>query len=216
MYNFITMIAIYGGSFDPVHIGHLRIAEDIRETYNLEKIVFIPAYHSPLKSTSRATPEDRLNMLRIAVKNNPSFLIDDLEIKRKGKSYTIDTILEYKKKLPHIPVFVLGTDAFLSFHMWKEPEKLLKNANLIVAGRDKTSYYEILEYTREYFPFAKVRTDTDIPEKEPSNIFFFDMRRLDISSTEIRNRIKSKKSIKYLVLPDVEEYIFYKKIYVRG
>jgi len=207
------MIALYGGSFDPVHIGHLRIAEDIRETYNLEKIVFIPAYHSPLKPGSRASAEDRLNMLKLSIEKNPYFEIDDIEIKREGKSYTIDTILSYKEKLWHTPIFIVGTDAFLSLHRWKEPEKLLKNTNFIVAGRDKTSFYEILEYVKEYFPFATVHTDTDIPEKESAHIFYFDMRRLDISSTEIRNRIKEGKSIKYLVLPKVEEYIFNKKLY---
>ena len=207
------MIALYGGSFDPVHIGHLRIAEDIRETYGLKKIIFIPAYHSPLKPGSRASAEDRLNMLNISIKTNPYFSIDDIEIKRKGKSYTIDTILLYRKKLSHIPVFIVGTDAFLSLHRWKDPQGLLKNTNFIVAGRDKTSFYEVLEYVREYFPFAVVHTDTKIPPDEASHIFYFDMRRIDISSTEIRNRIKEKKSIRYLVLPEVEEYIFYKKLY---
>ncbi len=207
------MIALYGGSFDPIHIGHLRIAEDIRETYNFEKIIFIPAYHSPLKPGSRASAEDRVQMIKISINRNPFFDIDDIEIKRKGKSYTIDTILSYKKKISHIPVFILGTDAFLSLHKWKEPEELLKNTNFIVAGRDKFSFYEVLEYVREYFPFAKIHTGSKIPKNEPSNIFYFDIRRLDVSSTEIRSRVKEGKSIKYLVLPEVEEYIFNKKLY---
>jgi len=207
------MIALYGGSFDPVHIGHLRIAEDIRETFSIEKVIFIPAYHSPLKPGSRALAEDRLNMLKLSIKNNQFFDFDDIEIKRKGKSYTIDTILYYKKKIGYTPVFIVGTDAFLTLHLWKEPFRLLKNANFIVAGRDKTSFYEVVEYIKDYFPFVKLRSDTDIPKDEPSNVFYSDMRRLDISSTEIRNRIKEGKSIKYLVLPEVEEYIFNKKLY---
>ncbi|RMD45785.1 MAG: nicotinate (nicotinamide) nucleotide adenylyltransferase [Aquificota bacterium] len=207
------MIALYGGSFDPVHIGHLRIAEDIRETFSLRKVIFIPAYHSPLKPGSRASAEDRLNMLKLSIENNQYFDVDDIEIKRKGKSYTIDTILYYKEKIGYTPVFIVGTDAFLTLHLWKEPSRLLKNANFIVAGRDKTSFYEVVEYIKDYFPFVVLRKDTDIPKHEPSNVFYSDIRRLDVSSTEIRNRIKEGKSIKYLVLPEVEEYIFNKKLY---
>ncbi len=207
------MIALYGGSFDPVHLGHLRIAEDIREFFGFEKIIFIPAYHSPLKPGSRASAEDRIHMLKLSIKDNPFFDIDDIEIKRKGKSYTIDTIRYYRKKIGYTPVFIVGADAFLSLHMWKEPEDLLKMANFVVAGRDKTSLYTVKEYIKDYFPFVHVRTDRDIPSDSGGNVFFTDIRRLDISSTEIRNRVAEKKSIKYLVLPQVEEYIFYKNLY---
>lgn len=207
------MIALYGGSFDPVHIGHLRIAEDIREYYSLEKIIFIPAYHSPLKPGSRASAQDRLEMLKLSTRNNPFFDISDIEIKRGGKSYTIDTIKYFREKLGYTPAFILGTDAFLSLHMWKSADKLIKITNFIVAGRDKTSFYEVKEYVKEYFPFASVRLDTDIPKDKGGNIFYSDIRRIDISSTEIRNRIKEGKSIRYLVLPKVEEYIFIKNLY---
>ncbi len=207
------MIGLYGGSFDPVHIGHLRIAEDIREAFSLERVIFIPAYQSPLKSKSRASAEDRFKMLKLSLKENPFFGIDDIEIKRKGKSYTIDTVLFYKEKLGYPPVFILGTDAFLSFHLWKSPEELIKNANFIVAGRDEISFYDVEEYVKDYFPEAVIRKDKKIEKGKSGNIYYFSMRRLDISSTEIRNRVKDGKSIKYLVLPEVERYIFYKKLY---
>ncbi|RUM61863.1 MAG: nicotinate (nicotinamide) nucleotide adenylyltransferase, partial [Persephonella sp.] len=99
------MIGLYGGSFDPVHIGHLRLAEDIREYFNLNKIVFIPTYISPLKSKSNAKPEDRLNMLKLATEYNPFFEIDDREIKENKISYTIKTIMYYKNKLNYNPIF---------------------------------------------------------------------------------------------------------------
>lgn len=207
------MVALYGGSFDPVHIGHLRIAEDIREYYRLEKIIFIPAYHSPLKPGSRASAVDRLEMLKRSIEINPFFSLDDIELKRRGKSYTIDTIKYFRKKLNYTPAFILGTDAFLSLHMWKSAYELVKITNFIVAGRDKTSFYEIKEYVKEYFPFASVRLDKDIPKEEGGNIFYSDIRRIDVSSTEIRNRIKEGKSIRYLVLPSVEEYILLKNLY---
>ncbi len=207
------MIALYGGSFDPVHIGHLRIAEDIREEYSLDKIVFVPAYHSPLKPGSRASAKDRIKMLEISIKGNSYFSIDEIEIKRGGKSFTIDTVSYYREKLKYNPVFILGTDAFMSLHKWKKPKSLLKITNFIVVGRGKDNFYNIKDYIQEYFPNAKLTTSKSIDQKD-SKVYFFDARRLDISSTEIRDRIKSQKSIKYLVIPEIEDYIIKNKLYL--
>ena len=207
------MIALYGGSFDPVHIGHLRIAEDIREEYELSKIVFIPAYHSPLKPGSRASAEHRIKMLQIAIKDNPFFSIDDLEIKRGGKSFSIDTISFYKKKLGYNPIFILGTDAFLSLHKWKKPKTLLKITNFLVVGRGRDHFYNVKDYLQEYFPNVELSTDKKI-DVNKVKVYFFDSRRLDISSTEIRDRIKTLKSIKYLVIPEIEDYIIKNKLYL--
>ncbi|RMA92493.1 nicotinate (nicotinamide) nucleotide adenylyltransferase [Hydrogenothermus marinus] len=209
------MIALYGGSFDPVHIGHLRIAEDIREYYDFEKIIFIPAYISPLKKKVRASAEDRLNMLRLSIKDNPYFEISEFEIKKGGKSYTIDTIKHFKNILGYNPYFIVGTDAFLSFHLWKQPEDLLKITNFIVVGRGKDNFFNLIDYLEENFPFVKVFRSEKLNTSEVG-IYYFDCRRLDISSTEIRSRIKQKKSIKYLVLKEVEDYILNKKLYLRG
>ncbi len=205
------MVGIYGGSFDPIHIGHLRIAEDVREFYNLQKIIFIPTYHSPLKPESRASAEDRLQMIKISIKNNPFFSVDDIEIKRKGKSFTIDTIKAYREK-GLLPVFIVGTDAFLTLHKWKEPEELSGLTSFIVLGRGKDSYDDVKNYLKKNFPFMDLRTDNSISKKEGA-VYYFDRRRIDVSSTEIRERIKTNRSIKYLVLPEVEEYIFNKKLY---
>ncbi|WP_457636330.1 nicotinate (nicotinamide) nucleotide adenylyltransferase [Persephonella sp.] len=205
------MVGIYGGSFDPVHIGHLRIAEDVREYYNLQNIIFIPAYHSPLKPESRASAKDRLQMIKISIKNNPFFSVDDIEIKRKGKSFTIDTIKAYKEK-GLLPVFIVGTDAFLTLHRWKNPEELSKTISFIVLGRGEDTFENVKSYLEENFPYLKLKTDNKI-SKKPSTVYFFDQRRIDVSSTEIRQRVKTNRSIKYLVLPEVEEYIFNKKLY---
>ena len=206
------MIALYGGSFDPVHIGHLRIAEDIRETYNFEKIIFIPAYVSPLKSKSNASAEDRLNMLNLATKDNPKFEISTIEIARKGKSYTIDTVKFFKEKLGYNPYFIVGTDAFLTLHLWKDSKELVKLTNFIVVGRGQDTFYSIKTYIEEYFPESPLIRKTKI-NPEITGIYFFDCRRIDVSSTEIRHRIKENKSIKYLVLKEVEDYIYEKNLY---
>ncbi len=205
------MIALYGGSFDPIHIGHLRIAEDIREHYSFEKIIFIPAYHSPLKPESRASAEDRIEMLRLSVKYNKNFDIDDIEIKRKGKSYTIDTIFYYKKKLKYYPPFIVGTDAFLTLDRWKNPELLLENCNFIVVGRGDDSSKKVEKFLKE--KFNRVLSRSSLIKEDKTSVYFFSSRRIDISSTEIRDRISNNKSIKYLVIPEVEEYIVKKSLY---
>ncbi|WP_096999752.1 nicotinate (nicotinamide) nucleotide adenylyltransferase [Persephonella hydrogeniphila] len=205
------MIGLYGGSFDPVHIGHLRIAEDIREYFGFEKIIFIPAYHSPLKPESRAPAEDRINMLRLSIKYNRYFYIDDIEIKRKGKSYTIDTIKTYRER-GVFPFFIVGTDAFLTLDKWKNPEELVKITSFIVLGRGKDRLEDIKLFLKNKFPQLKLVQSNNLTEKS-GYVYFFDQRRIDISSTEIRNRIKNNRSIKYLVLPEVEDYIFNKKLY---
>jgi len=205
------MIGLYGGSFDPVHIGHLRIAEDVREYFGFEKIIFVPAYHSPLKPESRASAEDRIYMLQLCVKYNRYFSIDDIEIKRKGKSYTIDTIRMYREK-GKFPFFILGTDAFLTLDRWKKPEELIKMTSFIVLGRGKDRLEDVKLFIKNRFPDLKLLQDKK-PVEEAGYVYFFDRRRIDISSTEIRRRVKDSRSIKYLVLPEVEEYIFYKKLY---
>ena len=207
------MIGLYGGSFDPIHIGHLRIAEDIREFYKLDRIIFIPTYHSPLKRKSRASAKDRLHMLKVSLQSNPFFEIDDIEIKRKGKSYTIDTIKHYTQILNHVPVFIVGTDAFLTLHKWKKPLQLINIVNFIVIGRGKDTKEKVMNYLKSNFPMLKFLTNRKISSKSPRHVYFFDSRRIDVSSTEIRRRVKTEKSIKYLVLPEVEKYILLKKLY---
>lgn len=204
------MIAFFGGSFDPVHLGHLRIAEDVREFFGLEKIVFIPASISPLKSHTNASAEDRLNMLNLSIKDNPYFELSDYEIKKEGKSYTIDTALYFAKILPYKPVFILGTDSILTFHKWKNPKELLNIANFIVVGRRKDSYKNVSQYLKKVFDFSNIYYNEKIIK---DGVYFFDSRRIDISSTEIRERIKLNKSIKYLVPKEVEDYINQKNLY---
>ncbi|WP_297886929.1 nicotinate (nicotinamide) nucleotide adenylyltransferase [Sulfurihydrogenibium sp.] len=204
------MIALFGGSFDPVHLGHLRIAEDVREFFGLEKIVFIPAFISPLKSFTNASAEDRVNMLNLAIKDNPFFEVSDYEIKKGGKSFTIDTAKHYQQILSHKPVFILGSDSILTLHKWKNPDELLKIANFIVVGRGKDNYKTIFQYLKKMFNF----TDIYYNEKNIKNgVYFYDSRRIDISSTEIRERVRLNKSIKYLTTKEVEDYIHRKNLY---
>ncbi len=205
------MIGLFGGSFNPIHIGHLRIAEDIREYFKLSKIVFIPAYQSPLKERYKIKDEDRLKMLKLSVKYNPNFDIDEIEINKGGKSFTIDTILYYKNKLGYNPIFIVGSDAFLTLDKWKEPLKLLDNTNFIVVSRDEDTLSTLKNYLKS--KFNRGISVSNIIEPYKAKVYFFKGRRLDISATEIRNRIKEEKPITYLVLPEVEIYIRNKNLY---
>jgi len=207
------MVGLYGGSFDPVHLGHLRIAEDIREYYNLDRVIFIPAYHSPLKPKSRASPQDRLEMLRLSIKYNPFFEVDEYELRKEGRSYTVDTLQYFKNERGIFPIFIVGTDAFFSLHKWKQPEKLISIGSFIVIGRGEDGFASLQKYIETYFPQLKLTLSSEIQEKE-GFVYFFQGRRIDVSSSEIRKRVREKKSIKYLVMPEVENYIFSKKLYV--
>lgn len=196
------MMLFFGGSFDPVHVGHLIVARDVLEVVGASRVVFLPAYQAPLKEAHRASPEDRLNMLRLATKGQEGFEVSPLEIERGGVSYTVDTAEELSKRLGYRPTFVVGADSFLKLHMWKEPEKLLQLARFVVidrGGREK----EVVGYIKERFPNLKEGEDYTLVR----------VRRIDISSTEIRQRLAEGKSVRWLVPPEVEAYIYERKLY---
>lgn len=204
------MIALFGGSFDPVHIGHLRIAEDIREHFSLEKIVFVPAYLSPLKASHSASAEDRLQMLKMATADNPYFDISRLEIDKGEISYTVDTAHYYNKLLGYRPGFIVGSDAFLSLPSWKSPHELLNNLNFIVTLRGEDSLRDIQEFAKSFGKTVSTAKEIDFRK---AGIYVYMCRKIDISSTEIRQKVKEGKSIKYLVPIKVEQYIHKKGLY---
>ena len=183
-------ICLFGGTFDPPHIGHLLVAQTVCEAERFDKILFIPAYQTPNKID--VTPvENRLDMLKIAVEGNPNFEISDMELKRKGISYTIDTIKMIKKEqgLNKKDLFYLiGSDSLLEFHKWKEPKEILNECQVIVAIRPG------------FRP-------SDIPAWILHNIQFANIPRFEISSTNIRHRWVENKTIRYLVTLPVWNYI---------
>ena len=183
-------ICLFGGTFDPPHIGHLLVAQTVCEAERFDKILFIPAYQTPNKID--VTPVDnRLDMLKIAVEGNPNFEISDVELERKGISYTIDTIKIIKKEqgLNKKDIFYLiGSDSLLEFHKWKEPKEILNECQVIVAIRPG------------FRP-------SDIPAWILHNIQFANIPRFEISSTNIRHRWVENKTIRYLVTLPVWNYI---------
>lgn len=185
-------ICLFGGTFDPPHIGHLLIAQTICEAEDFDKIVFIPAYNPPHKNDHPITPIDlRLQMLASAVAENPRFEISEIEIKRGGISYSLDTIRQYKKKkgLQSEEVFFLiGSDTLLEFHNWNHPKEILEECRVIVALRPGF-------------------TPSDIPNWILKKVRFANIPRFEISSSIIRYRWQNDMTIRYMVTQPVWEFI---------
>lgn len=196
------MLLFFGGSFDPVHIGHLILARDVREYFGYRKVIFIPTYISPFKIEEghHAPAEDRLKMLRLALDNIPYFGIETYEIRKKEVSYTYNTVryLLEKYNLQKVD-WLMGDDTFFGLNKWFRWRELLKLMNPVVVLRNSTP--------EEVKKFAE--------ELGLENLKLYTARRIEVSSTEIRNRVKEGKDIKFLVPESVEEYIKQKELYLR-
>lgn len=190
-------IGIIGGTFNPIHYGHLVSASEVCSKFKLDKVIFVPSSLNPLKNTSNlAEAHHRLKMIKLAIAGNPLFEVSDIEIKRGGISYTIDTIKELVKKYGKDTniYFIIGIDAFLEINSWVAPDALLKMCKFIVTTR----------------PGYDVKKAKQIFKKHTETM---EITYLEISSSDIRKRIKSGSSIKYLLPERVENYIQKHKLY---
>jgi nicotinate-nucleotide adenylyltransferase len=180
-------IGIYGGTFDPIHHGHLILAREARELFEFEKIIFVPAAVSPFKSSPAASAQVRLSMLRAAIEGEPGFELDDCELRRPPPSYTIDTIEEIRSRKCEAQIFCLiGEDNLPTLERWHRFDELRKAVQFIVLDRTWT------------------------PQDHRYPIVH---RKIDISATEIRKRVASGQSIRYFVPQAVEEIIRREEIY---
>jgi nicotinate-nucleotide adenylyltransferase len=198
-------VAIFGGSFDPVHFGHLWMAELSREALELDQVIFIPTATSPLKpSGPTATNEQRLAMLRLALSGHAALCIDTRELDRGGVSYTVDTVRALKQERPNDEFFLLmGTDAFNSLDRWKEPESLLALITPVVLrrGGDADADWSLIERLVGRERCEEIRAAAlSIPM-------------IEVSSGELRDRVLHGKSIRYRVPRPVESYIEAEKLY---
>jgi nicotinate-nucleotide adenylyltransferase len=190
-------IGILGGTFDPIHGGHLLIAEGVREKFALDEVLFIPAARPPHKLKDEVTGAvHRHKMALLATQDNSHFSVSDLEMNRPGKSYTIETVRELQEKYEGAEIyFIVGLDSALEIFTWKDPEKLLGLCRFISVQRPFSRELEKLDKKyRERIEVVKVPT-------------------LPISSTEIRERVREGRSIKYLVPDSVEKYIYKNRLY---
>ena len=204
-------IGIFGGTLNPIHFGHLRTAEEVREAFSLDKVLFVPSAFPPHKrKEDMETPQQRIEMTRIAIAGNPYFDFSDMEVKRGGVSYSVDTVDEAKKNLPEAEIyFILGVDAFFEIDSWKEYRRFLSLCNFIIVtrpGYEKKSLGESLPLeVRSDFCYDAAKGCYCHTSGHSLN--FLEVTLLDISSTDIRKRLKSGRSVKYLIPHAVEEYI---------
>jgi nicotinate-nucleotide adenylyltransferase len=191
---------IFGGTFNPPHIGHSILADDVREQLHLDKVIFIPSGKPPLKSEDEvASSKHRFNMAKIAFEKDEHFEVSDIEISNpREKSYTVNTLSKlrelYKENFVKL-YLILGIDNLISFPDWKEPDKLFALSEVVIINRPG---------------FLVRNAKPEFSEK----VKFLNVPNLDISSSMIRDYVAHKKSIKYLVLPEVEKYIKENKLYL--
>ncbi|VAX16137.1 Nicotinate-nucleotide adenylyltransferase [hydrothermal vent metagenome] len=185
-------IGLFGGTFDPIHIGHLITAQSVFELRRLQKIIFMPAYVSPLKiDYLSASSEDRTKMVELAIKDYPYFELSRYEIEKHKISYTIDTLKNLKKRYDKIEL-IIGYDNYLVFHKWRKVEEILELVKVIVLNR---------------------RVDKIEREGQDERFVFVDNPIIQITSTEIRNRVRQNMPIDFFVHPKVKEYIEKKNLY---
>ncbi len=189
-------IGVFGGTFDPPHIGHLLLASDARDALQLDRLIFVPVGVQPFKVETPpvASGQDRLEMVRLAIGNDPSYAVDDTEITRKGLSFTVDT-LEYLagRHVGSQFFFLLGQDAAAGFRQWRNPERILEIATLALMMRSGS--------------------EDAVGWRNFEGLVTVSMRRVDVSSTEIRERLSAGKSIKGFVPESVERFIEARGLY---
>ncbi len=190
--------AIFGGSYDPVHNGHLLLATFAREQLKLERVYFIPTARGPHRDRPpRAADEHRLAMLQLALREESSLFVDDLELRRGGISYTIDTVLRFRELLGEEPVILVGADNLAELHTWHRVEKLVKLARFAYALRPGSAF------SPSGLPPGTRALEIHMPE-------------FDVSSTLIRERAAAGLPLRGLVTDSVAGYIDKNRLYLKG
>lgn len=215
-------IGLFGGTFDPIHWGHLRSAEEVSETFGLDRVFFIPASIPPHKRGQTTTPvQDRLKMVRLAVAKNRRFAVSKAEISRPGISYSIDTLRHFARKLHKGDslYFIIGLDAFREIGSWKDFADLFSLCNFIVTSRPGTKDCNPLRGTGVAVKklFCYDPKEGCYRHRSGSRLLLFiELTDIAISASEIRNLVKRGQSIRYLVPSSVESYIKKTGLYRNG
>lgn len=198
----MARIGIFGGAFNPVHNGHICLAENYLNALSLDKILFIPTSVPPHKTAQHlASGKDRMNMLKSAVSGNDKFETTDIELMREGKSYSFDTITQLKKIYPLDELFlIVGSDQFFSFQSWYRADDILSMVTVVTAAREKNEYKALLDFKSQH--------------DNMKNTIVSNFSVIEVSSSEIRNKIKAGADISALVPKAAADYIKENKLYV--
>ncbi len=205
----VALIGIYGGTFNPIHVGHLRAAEEVAEALGLSRVLFVPSATPPHKVDDRddaiAPAADRLAWVRLAIAGNPRFEASAIEVDRGGASYLVDTLRELRATLaPDEPVFIVGSDAFSEMGAWREPAELFALAHYAVIVRPPLRTGSLAAWLPEL-----VRNDIEVaPDQRSARHRVTDtwlrlvaIAGFDVSASEVRERLRDGRSVRYL-LPD--------------
>ena len=214
-----TSVGVFGGTFNPIHLGHLRAAEEVREALGLARVVFVPSADPPLKraAAERMAPaRERLAWVELAVRGQPGFAVDALELARPGPSYTVDTLRVFADRLaPERPIFIVGCDAFAELASWREPKTLLELAHFAVVSRPPAT-----GTLGDWIP-PELSADLLLaPGRQAAQhrsagtwLRHVPIGALDISSTELRKRLSEGRSVRYLLPDSVHDAVLRSGIY---
>lgn len=196
-------IGIMGGTFDPIHVGHLMLAEQAYDKFDLNKILIMPAGNPPHKNNEvSALAKHRVQMTRLAIEGNKHFELSLIEVERSGYTYTYETLEKLTKENPDVEYyFIIGADSLYNLEEWKETDKICQKATLVVAARYNMDLKVLKKKIKE------------VADKYHCRIYLLDTPNIDLSSTLIRTAVSTGKSIKYYVPGDVERYIYKNKLY---
>lgn len=207
MYHLQQAIGILGGTFDPIHFGHLRTALELHQALDFAEVRLVPCFQPVHRKTPVATPEQRLAMVKKAIENEPALTVDSCEIQRKGPSYTIDTLETLRKKLSHTPLcLIMGIDALLNFPSWHRWQDILKLAHLVIVHRP---HYHLPQagVVADLLKERLKNNPESLHECLAGNIVLHPVTPLEISATDIRKQISMGRSPRYLMPDSVYKYI---------
>jgi nicotinate-nucleotide adenylyltransferase len=208
-------IGIFGGTFDPLHLGHIHLLKAIYGAGYIQKIVLIPCHQSPFKNKPIASGEDRINMALLAAKDLPYIEIDDYEIKQPAVSYTIQTLEHLRNKFKEDAfMLIIGSDAFNEFDQWHKWQEILKFTHILVISRpkmDSITNKNVLELLSK----RQAHKTEELQNKKAGLIYVADLKMLDISATEIRNLTHENHDASRLVIKEVWQYIINHKLYMK-
>ena len=196
-------IGILGGTFNPVHVGHLFLAEYAREQMKLDMILFIPTGVPYMKNNKEILPSHiRMEMLEMSISSNPYFSTSDIEIKREGNTYTFETLEELHKLYPNAELyFIVGADCLFTIERWYQPQCIFDNCILLAANRNDVPQKELAD--KKQF----------LENTFQAKVVLLDVPQMDISSTNVRKNMKAGKSIRYMVNDNVYDYIIENNLY---
>ena len=206
------MIGIFGGTFDPIHYGHLRSALEVKEIFGLTEIRLIPSAQPPHREQPAATAQKRLQMLELAIKNQPGLIIDTRELNRQGASYMVDTLKSLRQEFKDEPLLLfIGSDAFNNLKTWHQWQHLFDLAHIVVMTRPGFKRQTLDEFFK-----ARLADDiTELAHNAAGKLYFQQVSQLDISATAIRNMIAEQQNPGFLLPDTVIAYIRQHRLYQR-